>query len=892
MTYSLWGGMEVHLALVVLAPILIGLAAPPAKNSKSKLKEIEIIKIITSMIHKPMDLAEVLESSLKLILQFSRMEAGALRLIGTSDDPPPIAFYRGLGKSIISALETNLKDGSPLLMELATKQVITLKDLPETGDQKMLAESLGQAGMGTFTLFALQTGNKMWGTLSLASSKAKDLAAPQKDFITTLAQILAAATANKKLKEQADKLAEDLIALQEVNKIISQSPDLENIMQRIVVEGKRLVKTRQCHLFLLDDRNQRLVGSASTQPEDFNIHEVAIPLSDESLAIKSLKEMRVIAIEESTRAQQMEPAELSSIISSAAILAPLIAKEQAIGVLICSDDSRTRQFSREEISRAETLAHQAAIALENARLFQVVSRSQKEWESTFDGMQDSVSVHDLSGKVIRANVALARRLKTTPQKMIGKTCSELYAGSGRNAGPCVHLDSLHAEGLIVEEVELSSMGGTFQISVSPWYDKNNRLVGAIHVAKDVSHEKLLQQQLIQSEKLSAIGELISGIAHELNNPLTGVMGYSQLLQLRDNIDDRAKESLLKINNLALRCQKIVQNLLSFARKQKPERTLSNVNDILERTIELRNYELSVNNIEIVLKLDGNLPQTIADAHQLQQIFLNVITNAEHAMLEAHGRGQLSITSRTDPRKNRIIVEICDDGPGIPEEHLNRIFDPFFTTKEVGKGTGLGLSLSYGIIKEHGGDIFASSWPGGGAAFIIELPIITRLREDSSTLPDLIPQGSQFENLVRGKRILVVDDEEYILDFFIEVFQPLPVQVDTAKNGRAAMAKLQDDDYDLIVSDFKMPQMSGRELFHWIREERPHLASRMIFVTGDTVSMETRSFFEDNCSRYLAKPFKIEEVKEVIRQTLESIIKEHPSPKPHSENPSGTLPDRG
>jgi two-component system NtrC family sensor kinase len=722
--------------------------------------------------------------------------------------------------------------------------------------------------MASLFLVPLQTAGRIWGTLNLAGSKSGTLPAAHRAFLSTVARILATAIANHKLKEQADKLSEDLIALQEVNKIISQSLDLENIMQRIVIEGKRLVKTLQCHLFLWDDRNQCLVGSASTRSKDFNIREVAIPLSEDSLPIESLKKMRVITVEESTGATDQEPAELSSIISCAAIFAPLIAKEQAIGVLICSDDSPARQFSQEEISRAETLAHQAAIALENARLFQVVSRSQKEWESTFDGMQDSVSVHDLSGKVIRANVALARRLKTTPQKMIGKTCSELYAGNKRNAGVCVHLESLRTESLIVEEVELPSMEGTFQISVSPWYDKNNRLVGAIHVAKDVSHEKLLQQQLIQSEKLSAIGELISGIAHELNNPLTGVMGYSQLLQLRENIDDRAKENLLKINNLALRCQKIVQNLLSFARKQKPERTLSNVNDILERTIELRNYELSVNNIEIVRKLDDNLPQTIADAHQLQQVFLNVITNAEHAMLEAHGRGQLSIASRADFKKNRIIVEIFDDGPGISEEHLNRIFDPFFTTKEVGKGTGLGLSLAYGIIKEHDGNIFASSWPGGGAAFVIELPIIAKLQEEPATLPEMLPRGSQFENLVRDKKMLVVDDEKYILDFFIEVFQPMPMQVDTASDGRAAMAMLQNDDYDLVVSDFKMPEMSGRDLYLWIKDQRPHLAARMIFVTGDTVSTETRSFFENNSSRYLAKPFKIEEVKEVIQQTLE------------------------
>ena len=211
----------------------------------------------------------------------------------------------------------------------------------------------------------------------------------------------------------------------------------------------------------------------------------------------------------------------------------------------------------------------------------------------------------------------------------------------------------------------------------------------------------------------------------------------------------------------------------------------------------------------------------------------------------------------------------DDGPGIPESYLTRIFDPFFTTKEVGKGTGLGLSLSYGMIKEHGGNIYARSRLGDGSTFVIELPIISRLEGETAVAPELMPQALQFENLVRGKRILVVDDEKYILDFFVEVFNSLPVLVDTAGDGLIAMNKIQVDEYDLIVSDFKMPQMSGRELFNWIKENRPHLTNRIIFVTGDTVSLETRSFFEDNQNRYLAKPFKIEEVKEVIQQALEA-----------------------
>jgi signal transduction histidine kinase/ActR/RegA family two-component response regulator len=428
---------------------------------------------------------------------------------------------------------------------------------------------------------------------------------------------------------------------------------------------------------------------------------------------------------------------------------------------------------------------------------------------------------------------------------------------------------MESDGFVVEEAELPHMGGTFEISVSRWYDKNNRLAGTIHVAKDVSNEKQLQQQLIQSEKLSAIGELISGIAHELNNPLTGVMGYAQLLQSRKDLDEKVKESLQKINSLALRCQRIVQNLLSFARKQKPERKLCNVNEILERTVDLRNYELKVNNIDVEHELDRFLPRTIADAHQLQQVFLNLITNAEQAILEHRGRGRMTLRTRVDPTGTRIVVEVSDTGPGIPESHLTKIFDPFFTTKDVGKGTGLGLSLSYGIIKEHGGNIFARSKLGEGATFVIEMPITHKIHEEPPPPFQVVPPALKFESLVRNKRMLVVDDEKYILDFFVEVFRHVSMDVDTACDGGAAMEMIEQNDYDVIVTDYRMPHMDGRQLFDWIRLQRPALQNKIVFVTGDTVSAETRRFFESHATRYLAKPFKIEEVKEVIMQTLGS-----------------------
>ncbi len=857
-TNAFSGGFPLAALSFLFVAGLAAVSSVRKHGKKSKYKETESIKKISSMVNRSLDLNSILASTLEEIINSTGMDAGMFRLRAPEAAKP---VWRGFSKETAEILQ----DDSVLGLQSAP---LISNDVSQWSDSALTA-SLREEGMRFFALHPLMSGNRILGSLSVASRTASNITEQQKEFIDALSEILGVAVVNSQLREQANKLSEDLVALQEVNKIISQSFNLEEIIQRIVVEGKRLAKTSQCHLLLFDDQSQCLVGSASTQSENLDIRSVRMQMSEGSAAVVSLVERRVIAIESIPKEESVRNRLMETLGWRAAIFAPLLTKEQALGVLVCSDDSRERKFTSEEILRAETLAHQAAIGLENARLFQVISRSQKDWETTFDAMQDCVSVHDTAGKVIRANVALARRLNTIPQKVIGRYCSEFYNPANPNSSQCHHSNSLKSEALLVEEAALPAMGGVFQISVSPRFDKNNRLVGSIHVAKDISNEKQLQQQLIQSEKLSAIGELISGIAHELNNPLTGVMGYSQLLQLRKDLDDRAKENLFKINNLALRCQKIVQNLLSFARKQKPERTLSDINEILEKTVELRSYEFQVNNIEISRELDRSLPKTIADAHQLQQVFLNVLTNAEQAMLDAHGKGRLAIRTKTNAQKTHITVEISDDGPGIPENHLTRIFDPFFTTKEVGKGTGLGLSLSYGMIKEHGGNIYARSVIGEGSTFVIELPIIARLKEEISPAPELMPQSLQFENLVRGKRILVVDDEKYILDFFVEVFHSFPMQVDTAGDGSAAMQKMQIREYDLVITDFKMPQMSGRDLFDWIQQKRPQLANRIIFVTGDTVSLETRTFFENNSSRYLAKPFKIEEVKEVIQQTLEA-----------------------
>ena len=252
--------------------------------------------------------------------------------------------------------------------------------------------------------------------------------------------------------------------------------------------------------------------------------------------------------------------------------------------------------------------------------------------------------------------------------------------------------------------------------------------------KRVEEEKRrLEEQIQLAGRLAAVGELAAGVAHELNNPIAAIRGFAQLLNGRKDVDEATKKDLSTIYSEAQRVSKITQNLLTFARKHEPEKRLISMNEAVEKTLELRAHQMTMNNIELVLELDAELPLTMADSHQMQQVFLNIINNAEQAMVEAHGKGRLEV--KTEKAGGLIRITFSDDGPGIPEENLERIFDPFFTTKEVGKGTGLGLSICYGLVAAHGGHIHVRSNLGGGATFVVEIPPVS---EDSSSGKARVP----------------------------------------------------------------------------------------------------------------------------------------------------------
>ena len=373
--------------------------------------------------------------------------------------------------------------------------------------------------------------------------------------------------------------------------------------------------------------------------------------------------------------------------------------------------------------------------------------------------------------------------------------------------------------------------------------------------RDVSERKKLDdqsrdiyQQILQSEKMAALGQTISGVAHELNNPLATILSWAERLSEKP-LDDTAKRGVGVILGEAERAARIVRNLLTFARKRQSTRAMIDVNTVVRETLALRAYE-RMTTLSVVTELTAGLPQVFADAHQIQQVLLNLVINAEQAMLTANGRGALTIRTRHDAERDSVVLEVADDGPGVPPDVQTKIFDPFFTTKEVGKGTGLGLTVAYAIAQEHGGRIRVESPAGGGASFVVELPVSGMETAAKPARPMVPPMDA-----VRGASVLVVEDEHALAAAVAEALTDAGLKVDHAGDGQEALARVRHEDYDVVICDLKMPRIDGMTLYRAIAAATPALARRVIFVTGDVAGTDAERFLEESGCRWLAKPFQ-------------------------------------
>src|SRR5262252_5761671 len=330
------------------------------------------------------------------------------------------------------------------------------------------------------------------------------------------------------------------------------------------------------------------------------------------------------------------------------------------------------------------------------------------------------------------------------------------------------------------------------------------------LVRDVSERKKLDDetrdlyhQLLQAEKMAALGQTISGVAHELNNPLATILSWADRLSHRPAIDDTMRRGLETILTESERAARIVRSLLTFARKRQTTRAMVDLNHIVRETLALRAYDQRVSNISVIDALAAGLPQVFADGHQIQQVLLNLVINAEQAMLSANGRGVLVARSWHNADHESVTLEINDDGPGIPEPLQPKIFDPFFTTKDVGQGTGLGLTVAYAIVQEHGGRIRLESRPERGASFFVELPVNGKLSPTITARPIItVPR------VTAGASVLLVEDESALAMAVMDALGDEGYVADWASDGEQALARVTQKPYDLVICDLKMPKRDG------------------------------------------------------------------------------------
>jgi PAS domain S-box-containing protein len=491
-------------------------------------------------------------------------------------------------------------------------------------------------------------------------------------------------------------------------------------------------------------------------------------------------------------------------------------------------------------------------------------------QAVFEGVSDAIFVKDLQGRYVLINSVGAQAVSKSPEDVIGKDDAELF--TAESVGHILEHDrQVLTSGATRNYEETITVLGTPRIFLStkaPHRDQQGRIIGIIGIARDITERKQTEEQfqrqrdaLSQSEKLATMGQLLAGVAHELNNPLSVVMGQAALL--RQSIrNQHQRERAEKIVQSAERCARIVNNFLALARQRPPERYPVLVNEVAQEAVELLAYPLRVDSVDVVWELAEEVPVLWADRHQLHQVMVNLVANAHQAMREVAGLRRLTVVTGVSAAPGRVWMEVRDTGPGVAEGLEARIFEPFFTTKPPGVGTGLGLSLCQGIVEGHGGRIGLVRREGPGAVFRVELPV----EDPEETAVPVVPEVPL---AVRGGRVLVVDDEPGIAGILAEVLQLDGHVVETVGDGEAALGKLALGGYELILSDIRMPELDGPSLYRELERRHPRLVHRMIFLTGDTLSPGTREFLEKTGAPCLSKPFALSDVRKIVQRVLQT-----------------------
>ena len=486
--------------------------------------------------------------------------------------------------------------------------------------------------------------------------------------------------------------------------------------------------------------------------------------------------------------------------------------------------------------------------------------SEEQYRSMFNASIDGLALWNAQGEIVDTNPALWR--------MYGYSEEWSSLRSVRGAGPSYNPAFLRlvasGEPLHLEVTERRKDGSALEVELHGIPMQYQGKPHVLTIARDITQKKRdaaeLQRQydsLHQREKLAALGSLLAGVAHELNNPLSVVVARAVLLEERG--DPATQTAAVKIRIAAERCARIVRTFLAMARQQQPERGPVSMNDVVSAALDITSYAVRTSGIEVTLDLAQDIPLILADADQLHQVCLNLIINAQQSLQEQAPPRRIRVTSRFHPGTDVLRVTVADNGPGIPAHLRARIFEPYFTTKPTGIGTGVGLAVSLGVVEAHGGTLTVDCPAEGGAVFTVELPVNAVHAADAAA--DLPVKKAR----ARERTILIVDDEAEIRDALAEILAGARHRIVAVASGREALERMSAEHYDAIITDIRMPDLDGRALYREIERRWPRQTARVVFVTGDTLASTLREFVNESGRPVIEKPFLPSEVRRIVAE---------------------------
>jgi PAS domain S-box-containing protein len=620
-------------------------------------------------------------------------------------------------------------------------------------------------------------------------------------------------------------------ALLTVSEAVSSLTRLDEILETVVNVAPRSIEMDYCGVALWSEESGKYVRAVAAAPGDGGQSASSLQLSAEQAPdfewVRRLGHCVVVPVAESL---QVAPVDVPAL-----LIAPLASGDQFFGVMEFARRNRSRHFTQRDMAIADGIARQTAVAIERARLVEESRRLVRAVEST----EEAVLITDARRRIIYANPAFMRTLGYRREDIIGRDAIEV---SPRLPEPIDQFqETLLRRSWRGETVVQRSDGSVIPIllNASLIRDPDGHVQGAVAILEDISEEKSFQEQMQRADRLAAVGESAAGMAHEINNALAAIFGQTDSEEERSG--DELRGALARVDTQARRIAGIVQGVLGFARPRPPHPVAVDLAELTAKTIDLVRHDLSRQSVRLETAFDPELPPARADPQQLQQVLLNLFTNAIQAM--AGGTDNwLRVEVRGE--SDQLCVRVTDHGPGIAPDVLPRIFDPFFSTKA--EGSGLGLSVSYAIAHAHGGDLRAESEVGRGTTFTLLLPIA---EAGSATL----------------ERALLVDDDPDVAEALAAMLAKEGLQVTRAATGTEGMAMLGSEEWDAIFLDVRLPDVSGPEIYRHLEANRPELAQRVVFVTGGVWRSESRLRQELPAQPVLAKPCTQDQVRAVLRQ---------------------------